>query len=223
MNLLHFNFQANVSPPDRYRWLAPNGHVIAADDREVWFRHIKRFCDDNGIALAENWKAIAEDALCRVLPPGHCTYADGKQPGVFVDIRMTEDDWRRGMDVLESVVAQHVKSLFDAEATPLVDQSTAETRARICASCPANVMIRGCSACMGMANWIVKIRGNAKTESDGVLAQCGVCHCSNKAQVWVKAETLAKGVTPEMLEKFKSLPWCWKGKELSALLSTENP
>ena len=168
-------------------------------------------------------KAIAEDALCRVLPPGHCTYADGKQPGVFVDIRMTEDDWRRGMDVLESVVAQHVKSLFDAEATPLVDQSTAETRARICASCPANVMIRGCSACMGMANWIVKIRGNAKTESDGVLAQCGVCHCSNKAQVWVKAETLAKGVTPEMLEKFKSLPWCWKGKELSALLSTENP
>lgn len=212
MTLLKFNFSPITSPPDRYRYTHPDGYVTVADDRELWLRNIKRHYLDNNVPLPENWQALAEDQLCRVLPPGLCRYEDGSKPGVFLNVRLTEDDWRRGMTVLKNVLTT---------PEPLVDQATAEARARICAACPANVPVKGCSACVGMADWIVSIRGKAKTESDAKLSQCGVCKCSNRAQVWVKTELLAQGVTGEMRAQFATLPWCWKGAELSALQNNQ--
>jgi hypothetical protein len=207
MNLLRFNFKPSVSPPDRYRYTCPDGFIVVADEKYLWLRKIKQHYEDNNIPLPDGWEALAEDQLCRVLPSGYCVYSDGSKPAVFLD-RMTTDDWKRGMTVLEQVATA---------PDPLVDQATAESRARICAACPANIVLKGCSACAGIADWIVRIRGSVKTEPDKKLAQCGVCHCSNRAQVWVKAELLAKGVNAEQRALFETLPWCWKTQALREL------
>jgi len=207
MSLLKFHFPANVSPPDKYRWRSPLGITITADNADEWLRKIKQHCKDNDLPLSEGWEAEAEDTLCRILPPGMCRYADGSAASVTIDTRMTAEDWTRGMSVLAHIVVA---------SDPLVDQATAESRARICAACPANVALLGCNSCVAVADLVARIRGSVKTEADGKLAHCGVCKCALRAMVWIKPELLAKGTTQDQHKQFSSLPWCWK-KEIEPL------
>lgn len=207
MNLLSFNWPKTLCPPDKYRYTFPSGYVVKADDRGEWFAAIKKHAKDNGITLPDGWEALAEDQLCRVLPPGMCRYGDGTVPVQTVDIRMTPDGFMRGMGSLLRVALT---------GEPLVEQEVAEERARICASCPANVNIAGCASCADVADSIAKIRGARKTEGDAVLRHCAICLCSNKSQVWVKEEILAKAITPKMRAQFQTLSHCWK-KDITPL------
>lgn len=217
MSLLKFNFSPSQSPPDRFRHHAPTGFVVVADERDLWLRKIKQHYLDNNLPLEPGWEARAEDELCRVLPAGMCRYDDGSLPGVTIDVRFTQDDWINGMKVLTGVSTQHMASLLGFSDGPLVQAEEAERRARICAACPANVAVHGCGACVGLADSIVKIRGEASTSSDGSLRQCAVCRCANRAQVWVKTEILARGVTDAQRQQFDMLPFCWKGQALREL------
>lgn len=198
-----------MAPPDEYAYHHQDGYVSRAKDQDTWLSDIRKHMRDNEYPIPENIEELAADQNCRTLPPGWCKYADGANQQVFINKRRGADDLARGMAVLIDVI-----NPFN---DPLVDEATANNRARICSSCPANVDIQGCLSCNNMAGAITQIRGSNRTESDSVLRSCAVCSCLNRAQVWVKAEHLAKGVTSEMMGQFESLPWCWKGKELRAL------
>lgn len=219
MSQLKFNFGTNVSPPGRFQHVHVDGHVSIADERDLWLRFIAKHEKDNGREQPEGWQADAEDRFCKVLPPGLCKYPDGSNPNTFINVRMTPEDWTHGMVVLARVA---LSGLLGGEG-PLVDQATAESRARICAACPANVTVHGCSSCADAPNKIAEIRGASHTEADTVLKSCGVCKCSNRAQVWVRAELLADGVSEDQLRQFDSLPWCWKGQAIRALQNSQQP
>lgn len=201
MPLLKFNFPANLSPPDSYRWHSPTGYVVKADDRHEWFRAIRKFADNNSIELPENWQAEAEDRLCRVLPPGWSKYEDGSTPKTFLNARFEAGDLARGTEVLVRI---------GAAPDPLVDQQTAEERARICAACPANVRVSGCYSCQPIADYVARVKGARKTQAESVLNGCAVCRCSLRAAVWIKDEISSHGITPAMHDQFQTLPWCWK-------------
>lgn len=213
-NWLKFNFRANEVPPDKYRYTCPDGFVVEGWHPDQWLLDIKKHYRDNNIPIPDDLSEQAEDQLCRLLPPGLCRYQDGSTLDTYIDVRLTQDDWIRGMGALLNIVTTR-----DA----LVDQETAEARGRICASCPANILIKGCGACIGIADAILKIRGAASTKADGKLMQCANCGCSNKAQVWVKTELLAKTVSEDQLRKFDLLSHCWKGKEIRELQSAQQP
>jgi hypothetical protein len=216
MSLLKFKFPKYESPPGRYRWFSPlGGPPIVSDDRREWLDKIKAYCRDNNIELAPDWREKAEDALCRVLPPGLCTYADGTNPASYIDARLDGETLRNGMAVLASVAWDTATG-----GNALVDREEAERRARICASCPANVGAQGCSACAGIADQIIRITGGVETTAHQHLRHCAICGCSNRAQVWVKADHLVKGVTPKMWDQFELVSdWCWK----AALKESEKP
>lgn len=198
---LQFNFPKNDVPPDYLRFHHSDGHVSLAADVTAWYAKIAKHERDNGRTLPEDWKEQAQDQLCRVLPPGWCKFSDGSAPKTYVDVRLTMAGLLRGMATLTEVVVS---------SDSLVDQSEAERRAKICAACPANVSFDGCAPCVGFSNKIVAIKGAHSTEADPLLKACAICLCSNKAQVWVKGDVLAKRITPEMREQFSALPWCWK-------------
>lgn len=205
MSRLAFSFGPNDVPPDRLRFTHVDGHVTEATDRATWYEKIRKHETDNGRELDADWKEHAQDQLCRILPPGWCRYEDGAVQRSYVNVRLSRDDWFRGMKVLTDIVTTD---------EPLVDQAEAERRAAICSSCPANVPIEGCSACVGMLNVIAQVRGAVTTEAEPLLKACSICHCSNKAQVWVKADILRKGITPEQEGQFATIPWCWKREAL---------
>lgn len=202
--MMKFNFPHYSVPPDGLRFIVPeDGRPIEATDRKAWYDKIKKHYADNGYTLPENWKEIAEDQRCRTLPPGWCLHEDGRLEYDSISLRMEIGDFWRGMDVLKNIV-------LDPE--PFVEKPIAEARAAICASCPANTAVPGCHSCHKVANHILAIKGTQETSSDPLLKACGVCKCSNQAQVWVKARLLEKGITPDQMRKFRLMDHCWKWK-----------
>lgn len=90
-----------------------------------------------------------------------------------------------------------------------ITQEQAETRAAVCATCPKNTTVSGCSKCNDgvIGQLINKIVGAGKTSRDGELKFCEVCHCNLSAKIWTKHEAIFKHM-PEGQKK--SLPEsCW--------------
>lgn len=87
-----------------------------------------------------------------------------------------------------------------------VSQAEADRRAEICAGCPHNVAISGCSPCRGLVKWTFEVVGHKRTPFDYRLGACEVCGCSNQAQIHMPLEALKKGITAKM-----AFPdFCWK-------------
>ena len=122
-------------------------------------------------------------------------------------------------DIKDVVRATKVFGSFVASGMKLVDQPLAESRADTCARCPANVQVAGCSSCVGMVEVVASVTGTKKTRADAMITNrsCAWCKCATKAQVWMPAETLAKGVTQEMLDSNPFKEHCWKFQEITAL------
>jgi hypothetical protein len=210
--MMKFNFRDLQVPPDGYRWTSPDGRVILASNRVTWYEKIKEDYVWQNRPLPDNWKELAEDQMCRILPAGWAKYETGETSQGIVNNRVSIGYLFRGMEVMYNIV----KEGQDA----FVDQDTAERRALVCQACPANIAVDACLPCMAIANKVMDIIGpERKTKSDHVLRTCSVCGCDSKTQVHVKAEILAKGVTGEQMRQFRLLGHCWKGQEIDALPS----
>jgi len=205
---LHFSFTPKLVPPDSLRFVHVDGHVTVGYDTQSWYEKIAKHEKDNGRELAPDWKEQAQDQLCRLLPPGWCSYENGAGPDFFLNTRLGIDDFRRGIAVLTSIVMA---------PDPLVSPDLAESRAKICAACPANTNIDGCAPCMKLSEAIANIKGSGTTTSDGILKQCAACSCPGRANVWIKPELLKKGVDEEQMRKLRLFDHCWKWKEIDAL------
>lgn len=207
--MLRFSFREFEVPPDRLRFRAPDGHTIEATDRHVWYSKIRKHYADNGIPLPENIDSIAQDQLCRILPPGWCAHenGDGFQG---INVRLEVGDLFRGMEVL-SRIAVH--------SDPLVSQELAEERAAKCAACPANVPIAGCIPCMKIPDIIMGIKGAKTTKADPFLKTCAACKCATSAKVWVKTEILANADDATIRSQMRMMPDCWAVQEIDKLES----
>lgn len=203
---------SNVCVPDKFTFKFPqDGYIATAFDQLTWFELIDKHYKDNGYPQPDNWKEIAEDQLCRRLSGEWCI---GGGPHSFVNTRFTINDFIRGTQVLAPFVL----------SGEVVSQEVADKRAMICSRCPVNVRVPGCVSCSGMANAVAAAKGAQKTQYDHLLQACGVCHCSNEAQVWIPAKYLAKGVTPEMMETYREINEsgeCWKYQELALIAKSD--
>lgn len=205
--MLKFSFQEYEVPPDRLRFKTPDGVTIEATDRPVWYAKIRKHYQDNSIPLPENYQELAQHQLCLILPPGWCRHEDGTV-AAGVNVRLTLGDYLHGMRVLSEIALS---------SDPLVPQEVAEERGAKCAACPANVTVPGCAPCVGISNLIVGIKGSKTTTADHVLKTCAICKCNCQAQVWVKAEILAKGVDATQLAQMRQMPDCWKARAIDSL------
>lgn len=192
-------------PPDKYRYTFPqDGHTVFSFSKSGWFDEIAKHYRRNQYEMPDDWKEIAEDQLCRLLPPGWCEYPNGGPLPPPVDARIQLDDIMRGTKVFVEFVRQ---------GAPLVDRATAEERGRTCAACYMKASIPGCGACVGVANLVAEATGAQGTKADVQLegTSCLVCKCSSKAQIWMTKEVLRPGVTREMMDQFPA-EFCWKRK-----------
>lgn len=90
-----------------------------------------------------------------------------------------------------------------------ITQEVAEARGAICAGCPKNSTVSGCSKCKeGVIGQLInKLVGANKTSRDAELKFCEVCHCTVSAKIWTKHEAIWKHM-PEGQKK--ALPeTCW--------------
>lgn len=198
---------SNTCPPDGFTYRFDDGHTVYANTREGWRAAVTKHAVDNGYPVPTDEEI--EEQLCRRLSGEWCSGGDQYS---FINTRFTLNDFLRGTKVLAS---------FVLSGAPLVSPEQAEARALICSRCVANVAVQGCSACSGMANAVAEAKGAQGTKYDHLLRACSVCKCANEAQVWIPAEYLKKGVTPEMMKTYEQIPACWKAAELRQVLTAE--
>jgi hypothetical protein len=169
---------------------------------DEWWEKIGKYATDNNYQVPTVEEA--EDQLCRTLSGEWCSGGDEYS---FVSNRFTFNDFLRGMKTLGEFVVKG----------EIVSQELAESRATTCSRCVLNMDIPGCHSCAGLASTVVAIKGAKSTKQDHLLKSCGICLCSNEAQIWLPIESLAKSTTPEMMEKYKRVGECWKKTELQSL------
>lgn len=200
---------SNATPPDKFRYtFREDGFTVLAMDRDSWLRMIKQHYKDNEYPMPENWIELAEDQLCKLLPPGHCTYEDGSPQKQFVDARIGFHDVVNGTRVLVE---------FAKQGAPLVDQATAEDRAATCAACFYNIQSSGCGSCLGLLNIVEEVAAGRKTKADAQLAvkSCAICKCISRAHIWLPIDVLEKGIPNDMLSMFPE--FCWKGQGIKEM------
>lgn len=205
--MLRFSFKEYDVPPDRLRFKAPDGHTIEATDRRTWYAKIRRHYQDNSIPIPSDIEQIAQDQLCRILPPGWCVHENGVG-SVGVNTRLSLGDYLHGMRMLSEIAVS---------SDPLVDEDTAIARGNKCAACPANVPVAGCAPCVRISNLIVGIKGSKDTPADPFLKTCSICKCNTQAKIWVKTELLAKATDATALAQLRTMPDCWLPRELDNL------
>lgn len=149
----------------------------------------------NGFPLLPGWEEELENEVCKNYGPETCRFVDETAGNAPRSIKIS--------DVKNFV---RVLGAWMASGGSYVDNSEAERRASICAACPKNQVIEGCTACANLPGLIASTLGRRATSRDAVLHGCAVCSCSNKAQVHIPLDILKKGVTDDMA--FPS--HCWK-------------
>jgi hypothetical protein len=172
-----------------------NGTFIQAFSYTSLLNQTLAEADRQGIAVPLDREQWFQDQLCRARPDLDCGVA---APITTETRKLSVGDALRFLRV--------VKEWLWSSGAQLVSQAEADRRSEICAGCPYNVEVTGCSICKGIAGKIFEVRGNHTTRFEKQLKGCAVCGCVNSASVHLPLEVLAKGVTTEM--KFPE--WCWK-------------
>lgn len=149
----------------------------------------------NGYPLPPGWEVELESEVCKNYGPETCQYVD--------DAPNLEP---RSIHISDVKNFLRVVGTWMQSGKGYVEQKEAERRSEICAACPKNQEIEGCTACSNLVGTITSVLGDRVTKYDGVLKGCAVCSCSNRAQVHIPLEVLQKGITENM-----SFPThCWK-------------
>lgn len=201
--------KSNVTPPDRFRFVHPeDGHATYGMDYDSWMRQIKQHRKDNGYPIPDNLAEIVEDQFCQLLDGEWCEFVDGSERGVHLN---------RRVDITTVMNGTRVMLKFIAEGMPLVSKEVAEERALTCSRCYALSNVAGCGSCAGLSDLVAQVIGAKATPHDNALEGriCLVCKCSARANAWMPVEISKVGVSEEARELFRTIPHCWKARELA--------
>ncbi len=139
--------------------------------------------------------AEIEEWICQKMTPQNQTRLCGTG-----ERRRSAVGWQEIMSFLKT------NAKWFVSGQPQVEQTEAERRAAICATCPLNVAIAGhCPTCIttvdAYRNSILKAE---PTSNDSQLRACGVCSCDLKSIVHLPLDVLRAGGS----HKFPA--WCWQ-------------
>ena len=196
--MLHIT-NLNEAPPGGWRYTQPeSGFAMSGITFGQLLKRVAAHRHSNGFPTDGSLSAEVQDSICE-----HLGFADqcrrcsgGLVPPAQRSIRWS--DVGRFMKVMAAWVT--------ASGDKFVPAEEANRRAALCASCPYNKPVRGCSSCHAILEEISEAVAGRTTPSDTELFGCGICGCANKVQVHAPLEALRAGITPEM----EFPPQCWK-------------
>jgi hypothetical protein len=184
----------SLAPPGGWRYTQPEtGFEFTASTLREVVRKVTAHREANGIAVGDP-SADIQDFVCAQLPIGSedCTHVI--EGDYALKTHFTMEDVKRFVQAAVAALGSR----------GLVEQTEAERRAAICASCPLNTTIKGCWRCKGMAEWLFRLIGARRTAHGSRLNQCGVCGCAIKAKIW-----LPQDVAQQVSEGYTFPSWCW--------------
>lgn len=182
--------EISTTPPGGWIYTQPeSGFTVRAltpvDLKSQIYQHRRA----NGFDLAPGWWEEVQLELCSD-PEIEKTFC--REPGV----KAHEERRIRITDLLQffrTVRAWVVKHGFHKAPDEEI-----ERRAGICASCPLNASVKGCSGCQGVLRWLGEFLGrDAKVPREKDLENCRVCGCVLKLKVCLPSELLDEVINPD--------------------------
>lgn len=195
------------SPPNGWRYVQPeSGRPFRHYAHQTFLNQIRDHRLGNGFPISADWIAEIHDGMCRDNPdwfPRVCRRANTKSGPRRLSFAAT-------MSFLQML------GKWVTDGAPYVEQEVAEERAVTCVSCPNNVYSEfGCGNCTTQIQQIISVIGGKRsTLLDDKLHSCSICSCNLKASVHFPVASQKSNLTSEMVEEFKQVPYCWKGREL---------
>ena len=169
---------------------------------------LKAHCEVNHYPVGLNFREQVEDWCCAsLIKNGKGDWCqDNQNPHIAIaplrqGILYTTQQFIAGTATLAYWLEQGV---------PLVEQSVADTRARICITCPNNIDSQDCKSCgaakaVGMA--IQSVLGNKRPINSEQLHSCGICLCLLQIKVFAPDSIITKFVPKTTNDLYPS--FCW--------------
>ena len=179
-----------VVPPGGWSWTDPSsGTRIAKFSYRDLVKAVEEFMVANHIPLVEGWRELLDDEICRQnkIESSHCG-EPLRPPELPSDRSLTITEVLNFLRTVREWAAKGFKFVPPAEAT---------RRAAICATCPKNIEVHGCSGCSGvlahvrdLLNRRANFRGLEvrETSYDADLKNCEVCGCVLEVKVHLPIE-----------------------------------
>jgi len=182
-------FNSSISGPIPEYVCPDTGKVIKSNSFNNLLYQIRDHRIEHGGDLSVGWQDKIGDYLCEQNSLPQCTKFRSKP---------------RKLGVGDVATFFHSMAKWSRKGFKVVDQEVAEERASICATCPKNVHIEGCTGCFRLASKVKRLVGNSKTKYDSLLEGCEVCACSLQAKVWLPKDAMAG-----TRDKSKFPDHCW--------------
>lgn len=180
------------------------GIVIKADTFKQLYMRVKKLREEKHLPT-HNLEYTLEQWVCSRVPEGtpYCREAE--------DHLHIRKPLKKGYGVQD--VINFTNAVKNTILNGTVSTEEANRRADICAGCPYNITLPGCSSCAGVtrlaANTIFGFLGKKKVKQEDNLKQCGICGCALTAKVWVPNPK----ETPQVKKHENDFPeWCWVNK-----------
>lgn len=196
--------RTNVTPPGDWKVIDPDsGATIKGGDYENLLGNVAKHRRAN--QLPPLTALEIEQIICDSLPPraDNCISYD---PSALPSDPLPE---RATIDMAISFIKFLGISL--ARGAGFVAQEEAERRAKICASCPNNVLISGCTSCRNLLTHVTEHLAGRTTQEDDRLKGCRICGCELKVSVHADLEAQQKATPARFLKDFPV--YCWKAPQ----------
>lgn len=203
-NLLHV-------PPGGWKYTqSQSGFEIVGGDYYDLREKVRKHRQINQFVTGPELDAEIQEQICAKLDPAaRASFCRDCNPASAYPRVLSLEDVKHFLKVAAGWMKKPV----------FVSSIEAARRAEICASCPKNIGIAGCSSCHNLVKWTIELIGHRSTPFDAKLGACEVCGCGNQAQVHLPLEALAQGITPEM--EFPD--FCWKALSKKPLAHSTPP
>jgi len=157
----------------------------------------------NNLPISLEWKQQVEHDMCEEMPPNVCRHVFGVR-----DVALPSAN--RALSLAEVLSGVKTIGAWMFHGFSKVSQEEADSRAKICASCPYNQPDEGCTACSkhAIGEAIQAVIGTSRTIAHDILNSCAICGCTLRVAVWVPMDLILKHSPPTA----ENTPpeWCWK-------------
>lgn len=189
-----------ISPPGNWSYTQPETGVrMTAVTFQSLIGKVVQHRQNNKLDVANVYSEV-EAAICASLSP---------EDQVANCVTGTRE--RRSVGWAEIVSFSTWLTKWWTGGRQLVEPEEANRRAAICATCPYNVGVTGCSVCRTsigvLRNKLMRV---TPTTSDNKLLACGICGCDLKTIAHVPLDTLEKSS-----HDYSKVSWCWRNKQSS--------
>lgn len=205
------NFPNYVNtPPGGWRYTVPETTKTIGpfSNWEQLESNLKKHYQASGYDVPAKLFELVEAQICSAEPSYCGDYSIMGKLASF--LRSTTHTFHAAFECLSTLLAHK------GSATEKPTQDLANARAAVCAACPENKDVTGCSGCNSrkLTSLVEKFVGASVTPSDNQLRFCAVCHCNLRAKVWTKHDAIWKVMSDEMKAKLPES--CWVKTENSS-------